>query len=102
MKTKKPLTRKRKPSPASLAWYHAEWSKALGPRASQDAVKELARLSYENKQIRRRLEAVEKVILAMTLGMVEVDGARHLMHCAVRDGKSCSCGAVGDKEVNRN
>lgn len=97
------VTKPRKPAQGSLAWHRASWAEALGlllDGVQGAAVHELARLSYENQVIRRRLETCETMLVTMVLGkVVGKDGELHLMECKIRDGKECSCGAVGPRET---
>lgn len=49
----------------SLGWYRSEWKKAFGNAIPQQGLDELARLSYENQALRRRLAAVERCLWSM-------------------------------------
>jgi hypothetical protein len=87
---KQPLTRK--PIAGSLAAYKADYLE-VGFREPQ--AEAMAQLAYGQKQIRRRLEALEAMALASVLGAVEIDSRLHMLSCAKREQKTnaCNCGA---------
>jgi len=88
---KKRLTRKY--PKGTLPAYTADYA-ALGfPKKQAEAMGQLA---YAQKQIRKRLEALESMALAQVLGRVEIGGDFHLLECAKRDNNDnqCSCGAT--------
>lgn len=88
-----PLTRKRRPTSGSLAAFVFDY-KAVGFPEPQ--ARELAKLAYTQATILKRLELVEAVQLGVIFGMVEVDGARHLVSCSKRQSRhnECTCGAT--------
>jgi hypothetical protein len=111
-KSKKPklvgLARKsrKKLKPESIVWYKAEWTKMTkGFDVVSDAfLTGLAQLSYENKQLRNRLSALEAILLAQMFGKVEIRGDLHLIECAKRRDPDhiCTCGSTPDEERSGN
>lgn len=89
-KSRKPVTRK--PVAGSLAAYKADYLELGFTEEPADA---LAQLAYGQKQLRRRLEALEAMALAQVLGAVEIDTKLHMLSCAKREHKknACNCGA---------
>lgn len=87
------LTRKRAIVKDSLKGFAESYTK-LGFTKKQAGA--LAQLAYGQKQIRKRLEAIEAVELARMFGMVSIGGDHHLLECAKRDDKKnpCSCGST--------
>lgn len=90
----------------SLKFYEREWMQAMlakGKVKSGEApplVKALAQLSYENEALRKRVDIAERLLFAMTTGMVlGRDGSSHLLGCAIRDGdeNECDCGSSPQK-----
>lgn len=101
------LARKGKqPKPESIAWYKAEWAKMTkGIDVVSDAfLTGLAQLSYENKHLRKRVSALEAILLAQMFGKVEIRGDLHLIECAKRRDPDhiCTCGSTPDEERSGN
>lgn len=94
-------TKKNKPAEGSLRWYENEWLAAFlaTPKSGKQLphITMLAQLSYENAQLRRRVEVAERLLFTMTTGMVlGRDGNPHLLGCSIREGERerCDCGSV--------
>jgi len=101
------LARKdKKLKPESIAWYKAEWAKMTkGIDVVSDAfLTGLAQLSYENKNLRKRLAALEAITLAQMFGRVEIRGDLHLIECAKRGDPDhiCTCGSTPDEDRSGN
>lgn len=97
--------KREKPKEGSLRWYENEWLRAFlqTPKSGEmlPHIQMLAQLSYENKRLRERVEVAERLLFAMTTGMVlGRDGNKHLLGCSIREGEShgCDCGSVPRKE----
>ncbi len=88
----------------SIAWYEGEWKQMGKGKIPAAFVAGLAQLSYENRQIRRRLDALEAVSIAQVLGRVEIQGNLHLLSCAKREDpkEECTCGGPKVWESERN
>lgn len=82
----------RKPVSGSLAAYKADYLELGFKEVHAEA---MAQLAYGQKQIRRRLEALEAMALAQVLGVVDIDANLHMLSCAKREHKKndCNCGA---------
>lgn len=52
----------RTPAKGSLRWFASEWLRALRTSSDEALAVELARLSYENRRLRERLESAESRI----------------------------------------
>lgn len=93
--TKKRRDLKKKPAPGSLAWYRAEWATMSKDHLPEAIIAGLAQLSYENKALRKRVEALEAFQLAQVFGRVE-HGVPHLPGCGKGDDPqaSCTCGSL--------
>jgi hypothetical protein len=85
-----PLTRKLRPVSESLAAYAKDYAE-LGFSKRQAAA--LSQLAYGQKQLRKRLDALESMALAQLLGVVEIEGDMHKLSCAKRDNhdNDCNC-----------
>jgi hypothetical protein len=85
------------PKEGSLAWYRAEWGHVSPYPAMTEA---LAQLSYENKQLRSRLGAVEAMLLSQILGVVRIGGSDHLLECRKREDRKlpCTCGSEPEQK----
>lgn len=101
----KKKAKKGQPAEGSLRWYENEWLRAFlaTPKSGEQLphIKMLGQLSYENAQLRRRIEVVERLLFTMTTGMVlGRDGNKHLLGCSIREGEDhgCDCGSVPRKE----
>ena len=98
---KKPV---KDPVRGSLAWLRAEWQRAFGEHVTnsppEGVLSALAQLSYENKQLRKRLEALEALQLAQIFGQVFIGGTPHLMDCGKREApeRPCTCGSLPPEE----
>jgi hypothetical protein len=92
----------KKLKPESIAWYKQEWLKMTKgiDVVSDSFLTGLAQLSYENKHLRKRVAALEAIMLAQMLGRVEIRGDMHLMECAKRQDPehACTCGSTPDEE----
>lgn len=90
--SRKPKRLTRKPIPGSLASY-AEDYRAAGFTRPQAT--EMARLAYGQQTIRNRLDAMEAIGLALTLGAVVIDDQFHKLSCSKREDRKlkCNCGA---------
>ncbi len=100
---KKRRAAEKKPASGSLAWYKAEWA-AMGKHDLPEAmIAGLAQLSYENRMLRRRVEALEACQLAAIFGKVERDGVLHLLECRKRDDPKaeCTCGSLPQESSAR-
>lgn len=54
------------------------------------------KLKARIKKLEKRVQVLERLVLAQTIGMIEVGGDMHLLECEKRNDekKACTCGAV--------
>jgi hypothetical protein len=91
----------KRPAKNSLAYFKQLWAEASVGGSSKWVINALAQLSYENVAMRKRLAAVEAVLLAQMTGMVERQGNMHLLECDKRHFSSaaCTCGSTPTKKT---
>lgn len=93
------------PAEGTLRRYENEWLRAFlaSPKSGEQLphIKMLGQLSYENAQLRKRIDVAERLLFSMTTGMVlGRDGDKHLLGCSIREGEDheCDCGSAPQKE----
>lgn len=93
----------RSPAKGSLKAFEASWRQILESGDKEARGKALAQLSYENAQLRRRLETVEGYLLTQALGLANIQGDNHLLECDKRQNGACecSCGSVPSDQKRR-
>jgi hypothetical protein len=58
--------------------------------------RKVAALEAKAKRLESRVKTLETVVMAWTMGRVEIQGVLHLMECDKRNDKknACNCGAI--------
>lgn len=66
------MQKPRKPAKNSKRWFYEEWVRALTGKSVHEPAEDLAKLSYENQTLRRRLSDLENGVSALATATVQL------------------------------